>query len=115
MNLGAEVSWLAADDGSGLFFYAEALDSLYTTDNVYWLAFGLTGNLIFGSRFFVQWIASERAGRSIVPKLFWYLSILGSLILLTYAIHIRNPVFILGFLPNTFVYTRNLILIRMRA
>ena len=46
-----------------------------------WLAFGLLGNLAFGTRFLVQWIASERAGESVVPMAFWYLSIVGSLIL----------------------------------
>lgn len=82
------------------------------SDNVYWLAFGLLGNAIFASRFVVQWIVSERAGQSIVPKVFWYLSIAGSLILLAYALHLRNPVFILAFLPNCFIYLRNLALIR---
>jgi lipid-A-disaccharide synthase-like uncharacterized protein len=62
----------------------------------------------------VQWIASERAGESIVPKLFWYLSIAGTLILLAYALHLRNPVFILAFLPNCFVYVRNLVLIQRK-
>jgi lipid-A-disaccharide synthase-like uncharacterized protein len=84
------------------------------SDNPYWLAFGLMGNLAFGTRFLVQWIASERAGESIVPKVFWYLSIAGSLVLLVYALHLRNPVFIIAFLPNCFVYVRNLVLIRRK-
>ena len=50
------------------------------SDDSYWLAFGLLGNLAFGSRFLVQWIASERAGESVVPVVFWHLSIVGSLI-----------------------------------
>jgi len=79
-----------------------------------WLAFGLVGNLMFGSRFLVQWLASERAGESVVPMAFWYLSIAGSLVLLAYALHQRDPVFTLAYLPNTFVYLRNVAL-RRRA
>lgn len=82
------------------------------SDSTLWLAIGLTGNAAFFSRFLVQWIASERAGHSYVPIAFWYLSIVGSVILLAYAIHRRDPVFTLAFLPNCVVYLRNLILIR---
>ena len=81
-------------------------------DSNYWLAFGLLGNAAFGSRFLIQWLASERAGASIVPRVFWYLSIVGSLILLVYAFHIGSPIFVLAYLPNTAVYLRNLALIR---
>ncbi len=82
------------------------------SDSTVWLAIGLAGNAAFFSRFLVQWLASERAGRSYVPIAFWYLSIVGSVILLAYAIHRRDPVFTLAFLPNCVVYLRNLILIR---
>jgi lipid-A-disaccharide synthase-like uncharacterized protein len=77
-----------------------------------WLAFGLIGQAAFFSRFLVQWLASERAGESYVPLSFWYLSMLGSLVLLVYAIHRQEPVFALGYLPNSFVYLRNLVLLR---
>jgi lipid-A-disaccharide synthase-like uncharacterized protein len=77
-----------------------------------WLAVGFAGNAIFFMRFLVQWIASERRGRSYVPIAFWWLSIVGSLVLLLYAIHRRDPVFTLAFLPNSVVYVRNLMLIR---
>jgi len=80
-----------------------------------WLAFGLLGQAAFFSRFLVQWVASERAGVSYVPVAFWYLSLVGSLILLAYAVHRREPVFVLGYLPNAFVYIRNLVLIRRRG
>ena len=83
-------------------------------DTPFWLAFGLLGNAAFASRFLVQWWASERAGESVVPKAFWYLSILGSLILLTYALHMKNLVFTLAYLPNCVVYVRNLVLIRRK-
>ena len=82
------------------------------SDSLPWLAFGLLGQAAFFSRFLVQWVASERAGRSYVPLAFWYLSLLGSLILLIYAIHRAEPVFLLGYLPNSAVYIRNLMLIR---
>ena len=82
------------------------------SDSLPWLAFGLLGQTAFFSRFLVQWLASERAGRSYVPKAFWYLSLAGSLILLVYAAHRAEPVFLLGYLPNSAVYIRNLMLIR---
>jgi lipid-A-disaccharide synthase-like uncharacterized protein len=81
-------------------------------DSALWLVIGLIGNAIFFSRFMVQWIASERAGRSYIPTTFWWLSIAGSVVLLLYAIHKRDPVFTLAYLPNCVVYVRNLMLIR---
>jgi lipid-A-disaccharide synthase-like uncharacterized protein len=84
-------------------------------DSRVWLLIGLIGNALFFSRFMVQWIASERAGRSFVPDSFWWLSIAGSVVLLLYAIHKRDPVFTLAYLPNCIVYVRNLMLIRKHA
>jgi lipid-A-disaccharide synthase-like uncharacterized protein len=78
----------------------------------YWIALGLAGNSAFALRFIVQWVASERAEKSVVPVAFWYLSIAGTLILLVYAIHRRDPIFTLAYLPNAFVYARNLVLVR---
>ena len=77
-----------------------------------WIAIGLMGQLMFSLRFLVQWIASERAGQSYIPLAFWYLSLVGSVILLIYAIHRQEPVFLVGYLPNAFVYVRNIVLIR---
>ena len=85
------------------------------SDTSLWLAFGLLGNAAFGSRFLLQWLASERAGESVVPVAFWYLSILGSLVLLIYAIHLGSPVFTLAYLPNSLIYLRNISLHRNRA
>ena len=73
-----------------------------------WLAFGLVAQLAFGARFLVQWIASERAGKSVVPLAFWFFSIGGGLLLFGYALYIRDPVFILGQGFGVFVYGRNL-------
>lgn len=81
-------------------------------DSPAWLAFGLLGNLAFFSRFLVQWVASERAGQSVIPLAFWYLSLAGSIILLIYALHRRDLIFTLAYLPNSVVYVRNLMLIR---
>ncbi|MGH7543981.1 MAG: lipid-A-disaccharide synthase N-terminal domain-containing protein [Gemmatimonadota bacterium] len=77
-----------------------------------WVGIGLAGQACFFSRFLVQWIASERKGRSVVPRAFWYLSISGGLILLSYALWRRDPVFILGQSVGLFVYLRNLVLLR---
>jgi lipid-A-disaccharide synthase-like uncharacterized protein len=83
-------------------------------DSWYWLAIGLLGQAAFFMRFLVQWWESERRGESVIPLSFWYLSLVGSVILLAYAIHRREPVFILAYLPNAFVYARNLALIRKK-
>jgi len=77
----------------------------------YWLILGFTGQLIFGTRFLIQWICSERKRESYIPVVFWYLSLGGGLILLIYAIHIKDPVFILGQSTGIIVYSRNLVLI----
>lgn len=80
----------------------------------FWLILGLTGQIFFFSRFLVQWIASERAGRSIIPNAFWYFSILGGTILFIYAIYRKDPVFLLGQSVGLLVYTRNLWLIHFK-
>ena len=76
-----------------------------------WLAVGLLGQACFFSRFLVQWIVSEREKRSVVPPVFWFLSIGGAVILGLYAIHRRDPVFILGQSVGLLVYSRNLYLL----
>lgn len=75
---------------------------------------GLLGQACFFSRFLVQWIASEKNGRSVVPVAFWYLSLAGGLLVLVYAIWRRDPVFTLGQSVGAFVYIRNLMLIRRK-
>lgn len=76
-----------------------------------WLIFGLGAQLCFFLRFAVQWIASERKKESVIPKSFWYLSLAGSTGVLVYAVHISDPVFIIGQSLGFVVYMRNLILI----
>ena len=75
-----------------------------------WLAIGFAGQALFTGRMLVQWIASERAGASVVPRLFWFLSLAGSLIVLFYAIYQKDAVIIAGQAFGSFVYIRNLIL-----
>jgi lipid-A-disaccharide synthase-like uncharacterized protein len=72
---------------------------------------GIGGQAIFGSRFFVQWWASERAKRSVIPLAFWHLSFVGGLLTLIYAVHIREPVFILAQLGGLVIYGRNLMFV----
>ena len=73
-----------------------------------WLAVGFLGQIFFASRFLVQWLVSERQKKSVMPLAFWFLSIGGGLILLTYAIYRKDPVFIVGQSFGLFVYLRNL-------
>ena len=78
-----------------------------TTEHV-WVGVGLVGQVLFSARFIVQWIASERRKQSVVPREFWYLSLAGALITLSYAIYRLDPVFILGYAPGLFIYARNI-------
>ena len=82
-----------------------------STHEFWWVAFGLLGQLMFTGRFLVQWIASERARKSVMPVMFWYFSLAGGVILLAYAIYRADPVFILGQSLGVFIYLRNLWLI----
>ena len=85
--------------------------SIFTSE-IFWLIVGFTGQFCFAARFFIQWIASEKAKKSVVPLSFWYFSIFGGLILLIYAIYRLDPVFILGQASGLFIYVRNLVLIQ---
>ena len=73
-----------------------------TTDQ-FWLGIGFLGQALFSARFFVQWIASERQRKSVVPRPFWYFSLGGGMTLLAYALHRRDPVFIVGQAAGLFV------------
>lgn len=73
-----------------------------------WLIVGFTGQLFFTARFLVQWLTSERARRSIVPRAFWYFSIGGGITILCYAIHREDPVFIVGQASGLLIYLRNI-------
>ena len=79
-----------------------------------WLAVGFLGQSCFFLRFFIQWLVSERKKKSTIPIIFWYLSLLGAFFVMIYAIHRRDPVFIVGQGVGLLVYTRNLIFIYSR-
>ena len=81
-----------------------------TQAELLWVIFGFLAQSMFMMRFLIQWIASERARRSVVPVAFWYFSLAGGLTLLAYAIHRRDPVFIFGQALGTVIYVRNLLL-----
>ncbi len=74
-----------------------------------WHTIGIVGGVIFYGRFYVQWIASERAGRSVMPLLFWYMSSVGSVLLVGYSVATQSPLGALGQNFNLVVYGRNLI------
>jgi lipid-A-disaccharide synthase-like uncharacterized protein len=80
-------------------------------DSRTWLVLGFAAQGLFGLRFLVQWIVSERKKKSVIPIQFWYLSLSGGMLLLCYAVHRKDPVFILGQSLGLLVYTRNLTLI----
>jgi len=81
-----------------------------------WLTVGFLGQGLFFTRWIVQWFRSERERESTIPLSFWYLSLIGGLITLAYAIYRKDPVFIAGQSIGALVYLRNLILIhRNRA
>jgi lipid-A-disaccharide synthase-like uncharacterized protein len=69
---------------------------------------GLLGQVTFGSRFFVQWFASERLKRSVIPLAFWHLSLVGGILTLVYAVYIQEPVFVIAQLGGVVIYSRNL-------
>jgi lipid-A-disaccharide synthase-like uncharacterized protein len=95
-----------------LSHYFQNLIENITGSANFWTYFGLTANLIFASRFVIQWYVSEKLKRSVIPVQFWYLSICGSVMMLIYAIYIGKVPLILGFLFPTIIYIRNLMLIR---
>ncbi len=80
-----------------------------------WFAFGLGAQLVFTARFLVQWIASERQGRSVIPRAFWLLSIAGGLMTLLYGLVRRDAIIILGQVLSLVIYGRNLMLIAKRG
>ena len=79
---------------------------------LFWKIFGFIGQILFGARFLVQWLASEKVKKSIIPNSFWILSLSGGIILFIYAIHIKDPVFIVGQGLGLFIYARNLFFVK---
>ena len=77
----------------------------------FWYLLGFLGQGMFFMRFLLQWLVSEKKGKSVIPVQFWYFSICGSFLVLIYAIYRKDPVFILGQSLGMFIYSRNLYLI----
>jgi lipid-A-disaccharide synthase-like uncharacterized protein len=91
------------------------LRAWFTLDHI-WMLIGFGGQGLFASRFILQWFKSEMEGRSVIPLGFWYCSVGGGIVMLAYAIHRQDPVFITGQAMGLIVYARNLFLIfRERA
>lgn len=82
-----------------------------TTDQM-WIAVGFFGQALFSARFIVQWIYSEKHRKSVIPTAFWYFSLSGGVVLLSYAIWRADPVFIAGQAGGLLIYLRNLYFIR---
>lgn len=89
------------------------LSEVFLTISV-WEIIGYTGQIMFASSFLVQWVVSEKRRESVVPVAFWYLRTVGGLILLSYAFHKEDPVFIMGLLFNSLIYGRNIYFIHSR-
>ena len=84
------------------------LHEVFVTNLDGWVLLGFIAQAFFTARFAVQWLASERAGKSVIPQAFWWFSIGGGLLLLVYALYRKDPVFIAGQAFGVFVYVRNL-------
>jgi len=105
------------NQGFSYFFWhiTEAAQNYFNAmsgEDFTWLLVGLLGQVLFMMRFIVQWIHSERHQKSLIPISFWYFSLLGSVIVLAYGFHKTELVIIVGQLPGTLVYIRNLMLIK---
>ena len=81
-------------------------------EDLIWLIVGFGGQALFSMRFLIQWLSSERSGRSVVPVVFWHFSLWGGLTLFVYAVHKQDPVFMLGQGVGILIYLRNIWLIR---
>ncbi|HEX8663359.1 MAG TPA: lipid-A-disaccharide synthase N-terminal domain-containing protein [Beijerinckiaceae bacterium] len=90
----------------GAYFY-----DVFVARFDFWLLFGLVAQVLFGARFIVQWIASERAGKSVMPLAFWFFSMAGGVMTLVYGLVRREPVIIFGQGLAIVIYLRNLMLI----
>lgn len=84
---------------------------IYSMSDMLWLGLGVLAQLMFSLRFILQWLASEKAKRSVVPTAFWWFSLIGGAMLLVYGIRRGEPVIILGQSLGIIVYVRNLMLL----
>jgi lipid-A-disaccharide synthase-like uncharacterized protein len=91
--------------------FSNYLYDIFVAKFDFWLAFGLVAQLAFAARFLVQWIVSERAGKSVVPMAFWFFSVAGGTMTLIYGLVKREPIIIFGQLLSNIIYVRNIMLI----
>jgi lipid-A-disaccharide synthase-like uncharacterized protein len=84
------------------------LHDVFVAQLDWWVVLGFIAQALFSARFLVQWIASERAGRSVIPTAFWIFSIGGGVLLFVYSLYRKDPVFIAGQGLGLFIYVRNL-------
>lgn len=103
--------WVIRPVNSDLLMACKLPQGMSLTATV-WLAIGFLAQAIFAARFIIQWIASERAGRSYIPVAFWLVSLAGGIMLTAYAIYRLDPVFIVGQGSGIIVYVRNLMLVQ---
>ena len=87
------------------------LHAVFFTNVDGWIILGFIAQGLFTLRFVIQWLASERAGRSVIPFAFWIFSIAGGVLLLAYAVYRRDPVFIVGQALGVLIYIRNTFLV----
>ena len=99
---------------SGWLDEAMARIQSYTWEEIVWVSVGLFGQAMFSMRFIIQWIVSEKKRDSIVPIAFWYFSLAGAGIVLTYGIYRLEPVLIVGQSAGFVIYLRNLCFIHRR-
>ena len=90
---------------------AEVAQTVAQSTPWYWLVVGYGGQIVFGSRFYVQWLASEKHKRSVMPVMFWWLSLAGAVLTLAYAIYKLEGPFIMANIGGPPIYARNLWLI----
>ena len=110
------ISYLSAQIEKFAFFFNDLIISFFPFFASYlndypetiMIVIGFGGQALFAARFIIQWLSSESVGKSVIPVAFWYFSISGGLVLLTYAIWTQDPVIIAGQSVGVFIYARNL-------
>ncbi len=119
-RLGAETDRMLTPEEFARLYYAQqrsqgwlsAIFNITSPIGLCWVALGLGGQLLFTGRMLVQWLASEKSRRSVIPISFWWMSLIGSTMLLVYFIWRRDIVGIIGQATGWVIYIRNLVLIR---
>lgn len=110
---------LSADEFAKFLYQSRARDgwmesvlNITSPIGIVWVSLGILGQLLFTGRMLIQWFASEKSGRSVVPVAFWWMSLIGATMLLVYFIWRRDIVGIMGQATGWIIYIRNLVLIR---